>query len=114
MNAAGVEVQALLSSIPATNTKVGDKLIYWKSRLLAGLEATKKFQSLHESFSVWLKDKGTLLALQLTTSGTPEGIKEQLRDAQVGGERKRRGKWGGEECVCVYTYLCYNCVHVHV
>ena len=104
MNVAGVEAQELLNTISATNSKVGNNLNHWKSRLLAGLEATKKYQSLYASFSTWLKDKENLLASQQATSGTSEGVKEQLRDAQV-----REGV-EGIRCILYVTHLClYVC-----
>eukprot|EP00731_Ephydatia_muelleri_P031615 Em0023g122a len=83
LNTTGVEIQGLLANILASNSKVGDKLKYWKSRLLAGLEAAKKYQSLHEAFSAWLKEKRSQLGSQMGTSGTLEGVKEQLRDIQA-------------------------------
>ena len=83
LNMTVAEIQGLLASISTANSKVGDKLKYWKSRLLAGLEATKKYHSLRAAFSSWLKEKGSLLGSQMDTSGTLEGVKEQLRNIQA-------------------------------
>ena len=111
VNMTVAEIQGLLASISTANSKVGDKLKYWKSRLLAGLEATKKYHSLRAAFSSWLKEKGSLLGSQMDTSGTLEGVKEQLRDIQVMEERED-GVWVWVG-VCVNTYNLSQVCHFY-